>query len=147
MSTLIAKPIIKDQWWVITDGKNKIGNVEADGAGYNVKIGGSVEHFASTTSIENIKHIEFERPVKHKQAELTYAVWPTNVKKTYNDVYDVQRKLHVYTETPDSKCYYAAGWFKMNMTGKWETIKCPKYIFVQRYPYEGPFMTKSEAKV
>jgi hypothetical protein len=23
---------------------------------------------------------------------------------------------------------------------------CPKYIFIQRYPYEGPFKTESEAK-
>jgi len=147
MTTLIAKPIINNQLWVITDGTQKIGNVEADGAGYNVKIGGTVEHFASTRSIENLKQIEFQRPVKTKPQPLTYAVWPTSTKKTFNDMYDVQRKMHVYTETDKSKCFHAAGWFKLNATGKWETVFCPKYLFIQRYPYEGPFMTKSEARV
>ena len=40
MSELIAKPIIKNQYWVITDGTNKIGNVVADQNGFDVKING-----------------------------------------------------------------------------------------------------------
>jgi hypothetical protein len=144
-TTLIAKPILKNQLWVITDGTNKIGNVEADGAGYNVKIGGTVEHFASTRSIENIKKIEFQRPKKPTEPILSYAVWPTSTKKTYNNVYDVKRKIHVYTTSPKSKCYYAAGWFKVKYDDVWTTEFCPKYIFVQRYPHAGPYMTEKQA--
>jgi hypothetical protein len=73
-------------------------------------------------------------------------VWPTDVSKTHNNVYDVQRKLHVYTKEPSSKCYYAAGWYNMNTEGEWTTELCPKYLFIQRYPYDGPYMTKKEAE-
>lgn len=145
-TTLIAKPIVENQLWVITDGVKKIGNVEADGAGYNVKIGGTVEHFASTTTIADIKHIEFQRPPHGSHEQLDYAVWPTDCKKTYNNAYDIKRRIHVFTKTEDSKCYYAAGWFNLNTEGEWVTELCPKYIFIQRYEYTGPYMTKQEAK-
>ena len=34
---LVAKPIIKNQYWVITDGDKKVGNVESQGTGFDVK--------------------------------------------------------------------------------------------------------------
>jgi hypothetical protein len=136
---LKAKPIVKNQLWVITDGVKKIGNVEADSSGFNVKIGDTQSHFASTESIEEIVKLEFERPAKaNKKTVLPYAHWPTD-SKTHNNFYDVKRKIHVYTKTIDSKCYYAAGYFRIKMTDAWETVLCPKYIFVQRYPYSGPY--------
>jgi hypothetical protein len=60
---------------------------------------------------------------------------------------DVVKKLHVFTKTPDSKCYYAAGWFAIDQgSGVWETELCPKYIFLKRYEYIGPFKTQREAQ-
>jgi hypothetical protein len=140
--TLIAKPIVKNQLWVITDGVTKIGNVEADGSGFNVKIGDTQSHFTSTESIEEIVKLEFERPPKaKKKSEIPYAHWPTTG-KTHNNFYDVKRKIHVYTKTADSKCYYAAGYYKMLLNDQWQTVFCPKYILVQRYPYSGPYISE-----
>lgn len=142
--TLVAKPIRKNELWVITDGEKKIGNVESVGHGYNVKIGDSETHFASTKSIEKMIHLVFERPQKlTKKDELPYAHWPTTG-RTYNNFYDVKRKVHVYTKTTASKCYYAAGYFKILMNDEWQDIFCPKYIFIQRYPYQGPYNSESE---
>ena len=59
---------------------------------------------------------------------------------------DIKRKLHLYTKTQKSKCYYAAGWFSMRQSENFEPIFCPKYIFIQRYAYSGPYKTESEAK-
>ena len=144
--TLIAKPIVKDHLWVITDGKHKVGNVEADGTGYQVKIGDSTRHYADTKSIEQIFQVTFDKPkLVTTDVDLPYAKWPTKG-TTYNNFYDIKRKLHVYTETPDSHCYHCAGYFKVNMNGTWEDIFCPKYIFVQRYEYFGPFKTMIEAQ-
>lgn len=143
---LVAKPIVKNQLWVITDGVNKVGNVEADGSGFNVKIGNDVNHFDSTKTIERMIKIEFERPrAAAKKTAVPYAHWPTP-KNTYNNFYDVKRKLHVFTKTPASKCYHAAGYFKIRLNEDWETVWCPKYIFIQRYEYVGPFNTLDEAE-
>jgi hypothetical protein len=61
---------------------------------------------------------------------------------------DISRKLHIFTKDNDSKCYFAAGWFAVNLNDgdKWETQLCPKYIFLQRYPYMGPYKTQREAE-
>jgi hypothetical protein len=143
---LIAKPIVKNQLWVITDGVNKVGNVEADGSGFNVKIGDDTNHFDSTKTIERVIKIEFERPrTTVKKTAVPYAHWPTP-KRTYNNFYDVKRKLHVFTKTSASKCYHAAGYFKMLMNDEWEIVLCPKYIFIQRYQYHGPYNTFDDAE-
>jgi hypothetical protein len=144
--SLIAKPIVKNQLWVVTDGNSKVGNVEFIGDGYSLKLGNSKTHFDSTKSIQRLISIEFQRPYRPAKQNLPYAVWPTS-SRTYNNMFDVKRKLHVYTKTKKSKCYHTAGWFNLKLNGEWQSTFCPKYIFIQRYPYSGPFMTKEEAEL
>lgn len=145
MTNLVAKPIVKNQLWVIVDGDRKVGNVEADSGGYMLKIGSDTRHYADTKSIEKIFDLQFEKPTKTKTVTvLPFAHWPTQG-KTYNNFYDVKRKLHIYTKTAKSLCYHCAGYFRVNMNGTWETIWCPKYIFIQRYEYRGPYNTFEEA--
>jgi len=142
---LIAKPIIKDQYWVITDGDKKIGNVESQGSGFDVKIGNNIEHYTTTKQIQKFKKIEFEKYRKPKDTvDTTFATFPTGKNKVYNSVFDVKRKLHLFTETPKSKCYHAAGWFAVKQTSEFVNVFCPKYIFVCRYEYIGPFNTEDE---
>ena len=146
MTTLIAKPIIKDQYWVVTDGAKKVGNVEANQAGYSVTINGKLSQFSSTSDIRKKVKIAFE-PLKSNKAkaQMPYPQYPTTP-KTYNSVFDIKRKLHLYTKTRKSKCFYAAGWFAIDQNGTKQQIFCPKYIFIQRYRYTGPFKTESEAQ-
>jgi hypothetical protein len=75
---------------------------------------------------------------------LPYPEYPMPT-KVYNSMLDIKRKLHLFTETENSKCYHAAGWFAIKQNGVKEVVKFPKYIFIQRYPYLGPFKTESEA--
>lgn len=142
---LKAKPIIKNEFWVVTDGNKKVGNVIAEGSGFDVKIGNNIQHFDSKKQIEKKVQIEFEAiPKPVKEAEPLFSVYPTSKNRTYNHMYDVKRKLHLFTETPKSKCYHAAGWFAMKQGDEFTPVLCPKYIFVQRYEYMGPFKTESE---
>jgi hypothetical protein len=145
---LIAKPILKDKFWVVTDGVNKVGNIESDGTHFNLKLGDNILKFDSTKKISQAVPVEFEKKIKFKIQETTpYAIWPVDSKRTYNNMIDVVKKLHVFTKTPDSKCYYAAGWFAIDQgSGVWETELCPKYIFLKRYEYIGPFKTQREAQ-
>ena len=142
---LIAKPIIKNQYWVVTDGDKKVGNVTAEGTGFDVKIGNNIEHYNSTKAIQKTKHIEFSKIEKSKITDPPFAVFPTDRTTIYNSVLDVRKKLHLYTTTPKSKCYYAAGWFAIQQGTEFVSIFCPKYIFIQRYDYIGPFKTEKEA--
>lgn len=141
---LVAKTIIKNQYWVVTDGEKKVGNVSAEGNGFDVKIGNNIEHYTTTKAIQKTKNIEFTKVEKAKQSEPPFAVFPTSRTTIYNSVLDVRKKLHLYTTTPKSKCYYAAGWFAIKQGQEFTSIFCPKYIFIQRYEYMGPFKTEKE---
>lgn len=143
---LKAKPIIKNQYWVVTDGIKKVGNVVADGSGFDVRIGETIQHYKTTKAIEKTAHIEFEKIIAKKEDTLPFAVFPTSSNRVYNSMLDVKRKLHLFTKTPKSKCYHAAGWFAIKQGAEYTTVFCPKYIFVQRYEYYGPFKTELEAQ-
>jgi hypothetical protein len=144
---LTAKPIIKNQYWVVTDGNKKVGNVFANDSGFDVKINGHFLHFKNTIDMKRQTQIEFQSLKSDKtKHRIPFASYPTTP-KTYNDVFDVKRKLHLYTKTQKSKCYYAAGYYILNQNGQNEVIFCPKYIFIQRYPYIGPFETIDEANI
>lgn len=54
---LIAKPVVKNQFWIVTDGKEKVGNVIADGSGFEVKLNGNVKHFKNTNAIKRIRRM------------------------------------------------------------------------------------------
>lgn len=143
--TLIAKPIVKNQLWIVLNGSKKVGNVEYTNSGYKVQIGNTQQCFDSTTKIEDFVKIKFERSQPSiPPVDLLYKKWP-NTGNTYNDVMDIKRKLHLYTKESDSKCYYASGWFNIKINDSWQTMFCPKYIYIIRYQYKGPYVTETEA--
>ena len=145
MTDLVAKAIIKNQYWVVIDGDKKVGNVQASDSGYEVTINGHLHKFNNFSDVAKNTNINFQRirTVKTKP-ELPYPEYPTT-KRTYNNTYDIKRKLHIFTKGKKSKCYYAAGWFVINHGDNNELIFCPKYLMIQRYAYQGPFTTKEEA--
>ena len=143
---LIAKPVVKDQFWIVTDGNEKVGNVIADGSGFEVKLNGSKAHFKNTNSIQKQTNIEFQTiKVDRTKKEVPFNEYPTT-KKVYNSILDIKRKIHLFTKTQKSKCFHAAGWYIL-FQGEEPIISfCPKYIFIQRYEYLGPYKTEDEAK-
>ena len=146
MTELIAKPIIKDQYWVVTDGERKVGNVQANSAGFEVLLNGSTLQFNNTKDIQKKTKINFQVIKSNKtKPQIPYPEYPTT-SRTYNNIFDVKRKIHLFTKTEKSKCYHAAGYFVIDQNGQKQVIFCPKYIFIQRYPYQGPYKSKIEAE-
>jgi hypothetical protein len=143
MTDLIAKPIVKDQYWVVTDGNKKIGNVVAGQDGYDVELHGNSSHFSTTEDIKKNIQIVFEPSTVSSPTTHPYPEYPTP-KKFFNSMIDIKKKLHLFTKTANSKCFHAAGWFLVNHNGTEQVVFCPKYIFIQRYPYSGPFKSKEE---
>lgn len=142
---LTAKQIVKDQFWIVTDSDKKVGNVVANGNGFSVKINNKSQYFSSTDEIKQSTRIRFQA-IKTDKTKISapYPNFPTP-NKIYNSIFDVRRGLHVFTKTKNSKCLYAAGWFVVNHNGTTEVMFCPKYIFIQRYDFTGPYKTESDA--
>ena len=49
---LVAKPIVKGEYWVVTDGDKKVGNVIPNGTGFDVKLNGNQAHFKNTADVK-----------------------------------------------------------------------------------------------
>lgn len=145
--TLIAKPVIDKQFWILQDGNQKVGNIEACAGGYQVKIHNQVAQFKTIRMAAQRVNIEFESAHKTvpKRAAINHVHGYPAAGRIYNPMWDVKMKLPVYTKTTKSKSWFAAGWYRVKKGRSWSVTQDPKLIVLQRYDYQGPFHTAEEA--
>ena len=146
--SLVAKPVIDKQFWILQENNNKVGNIEACDGGYQVKINNQiVAQYKTIKLVERNINVHFEPVIKSPKKKTTNIVhgYPA-AGRIYNPMWDVPQKLPVYTKTKKSKSWYAAGWYAVKKGRHWEAQQDPKLIVLQRYPYKGPFHTEEEAQ-
>jgi hypothetical protein len=71
--------------------------------------------------------------------------FPTSV-SPYNTMYDVKRKLPLFTKSDKSKSAYCAGYYIIEFEKGWVKSFCPKLITIERYNSKGPFKTELEMR-
>jgi hypothetical protein len=146
--TLVAKPVIDKQFWILQENNRKVGNIEACAGGYQVKINNQISQFKTIKLVARNANIEFEPATKIAKPNTKidqihgYAVEG----RVYNPMWNVAQQLPVYTKTAKSKSWFAAGWYNVRKGRKWKTVLAPKLITLQRYPYQGPFFTREDAE-
>ena len=144
--TLIALPVIDKQYWIIKENDRKVGNVEACDGGYQVKLNNQIQQYKTIRMVEQRVNVHFEHPARRVRVKQTNEVHGYAVSgRMYNPMWDIQRKLPIYTKTNKSKSWFAAGWYRVKKGRNWATIQGPKLIMLQRYPYHGPYHTQEEA--
>lgn len=137
-----ATPVITDEFWILKDQDKKVGELvaEADGT-YSLRINGRLQPLGD--SLEKFKkdgELEFD--------EIDARVVPTHSSSSvygfpadgavHNPVYDVKRRIAMFTKSSDSRSWHAAGYFKIKQHRDWELFFCPKLILLNRYEYFGP---------
>jgi hypothetical protein len=144
---IVAKPVIDKQFWILQDGDQKIGNVEAaQGGGFNVKLNDTIQQYKTIKMVTQRHNIVFEQPEKTKKKSVGNEVHGYEAAgRVYNPIWDVKHRLPLYTKTKKSKSWFAAGWYQVQRGRNWKTIQDPKLIALQRYKYNGPFHSKEEA--
>jgi hypothetical protein len=145
--TLVAKPVIDKQFWILQDGNQKVGNIEACAGGYQVKIRNQVAQFKTIKMAAQRVNIEFEsvnKPARSSAISNLVHGYPTT-SKAHNPMWDVKMKLPVYTKTSKSKSWFAAGWYLIRKGRSMTVVQNPKLIVLQRYPYQGPYHSEQEA--
>lgn len=145
--TLIAKPVIDKQFWILQQGNQKVGNVEACAGGYQVRLNNQVAQFKTIRMAAQKVNIVFETVPKKdtatKSANNVHG-YPASG-RVYNPMWDVSQKLPIYTKNNKSKSWVAAGWYQVKKGRHWSVVQDPKLILLQRYTYVGPFYSKQEA--
>jgi hypothetical protein len=145
---IVAKAVIPDQYWILREDDRKVGNIEADPQGFRVRIGDEVRTFRTINTMRRHVQVEFEQQPGNKKSRATgnsvYG-YPTTA-RPYNAVYDVQHQVPLWTREPRSRSWLSAGWYLVRQGRNWSVVQCPKLIMLERYEYQGPFSSESEAR-
>jgi hypothetical protein len=145
MSERVAKPVIKNKFWVVEDHGQKIATIQARDDGGFVYVHDEQREFFPTVKIlkqkYNIKFGSLEK-LKRENNKTVYG-YPISG-KSFNEVWDVQRRVPIYSKTAKSKSLFCAGYYLVKLNGNWAEQYCPKNITLSRYEFQGPFKTKEE---
>jgi hypothetical protein len=145
MSDIIAKPVVKNKFWIVEDHGEKIATIQAidDGSVVLVKEQQRTK-YPSIKILTKEHNIVLDKYTKEKSTP-THDVhgFPTS-NKPWNSLWDVQHQFPIYTKTSKSKSYFCAGFYIIKFNHGWSKAYCPKYITLNRYEYQGPFRTKDE---
>ena len=143
---ILAKPVIANQYWILRDGDEKVGNIEATTDGFQVRLNDTIQTFKTIRMVKNRIGIDFE-PITKSPAPKETSVYGFDTGcRAYNAMYEVKRHLPLFTKTKKSKSWFAAGWYAVKQNNTWRVMRNPKLISLQRYPYRGPFHTAEDAE-
>lgn len=143
-----AKPIIDGRFWILEGEGARIGTLQKDESDKFVLLSKNNRAvFKDLKSIEKRFGKNFfisAKPVEKKKDHEIYG-FNTNC-EPHNPMYDLKKKLPLFTKSNASKSIYCAGYYAIKFDKGWVRSFCPKLITIQRYEYKGPFRTELELK-
>ena len=150
--TLKAKSVVKDKFWIVTNDEERIGTMSYSDDRY------MFSSRAETCFFDNKRQMKKRfgtdivwtdvTPVKDAEPDVSHSVhnFPTSV-KPHNTMFDVKRKLPLFTKSDSSKSSYCAGYYIIRFEKGWVKSFCPKLITIERYESKGPFKTEMEMRL
>lgn len=145
MSEVIAKPVVKNKFWIVEEDGHKIATIQAIDEGGVVYVHDDErETFPSIKLLTKKYNIEFVKAEKTTKAETHEVYGYPCSNRPHNEIYDVQRKLPIYTKSSKSKSFFCAGYYAVRFSNTWVKAYCPKLITLNRYDYVGPFRSQED---
>ena len=150
MTDLHAKPIIPEKFWIVEKGGAKFATLRKSEDNHFVmsnELGIKVYETKEKLTIEFGKDFFIAKIIKEADdAEPNEVHGYATSTTPHNAMFDVKRKLPLFTKSGDSKSLYCAGYYVIRFDKGWVKSFCPKAITLQRYEYQGPFKTELEMK-
>lgn len=147
---IYATPIIPEKFWIVEQAGVKLATLRKNEENRFVMSNvGGVKIYDSAQSLtkEFGKDFFVAKIVKEADsAELNEVQGYSASCTPHNGMYDIKRKLPLFTKSDDSKSLYCAGYYVIKFEKGWVKSFCPKLITLQRYEYKGPFKTDIEMK-
>ena len=150
MTLIQAKPIIDNKFWIVENDGVKVATLRKN-----------EENKFILSNEQGIKVFETKKSITEQfgndffVAKIIKEADNSNPKEVHgyatstsphNAMYDIQKKLPLFTKSKDSKSLYCAGYYVIRFDKGWVKSFCPKLITLQRYEYKGPFKTDVEMK-
>jgi hypothetical protein len=149
--TIKAKPILKDRFWIVENNGERIGTLSWNDERYMFSNPAETCFFDNKRQMKKKFGVDIvwsdgsESTPNILPKDFTVHGYPTSV-VPYNSMYDVKRKLPLFTKSEKSKSLYCAGYYIIRFDKGWVKSFCPKLITVERYENRGPFKSDLEMR-
>jgi hypothetical protein len=145
-----AKEILKDKFWILEDSGVRVGTLSKDEDKFIVSESGKVKIYQDEKQLakyfgKNLLTATIKMPEQIEESTDVNG-YPTRC-HPYNGMFDISRKLPLFTKSEKSKSVYCAGFYLIKFNVNWLKSFCPKLITIERNEYQGPFRTELEMKV
>ena len=150
MTDLHAKPVIENKFWIVEKNGEKFATLRKSEDNRFVmsnETGVKIYNTQSDLTKQFGKDFFIAKILKEANNSEIQEVhgYPTSC-NPHNPMFDIKRKLPLFTKSSDSKSSYCAGYYVIRFDKGWVKSHCPKLITLQRYEYKGPFKTELEMK-
>ena len=148
--TIKAKEVLDGKFWIVEDEGVNIGTLSFDDEKYMLNdTSGKCVIFNNEQQVSK----NFGSKILWSKLNITETVpveksvhgMPTSC-TPYSPIYDVKRKLPMFSKSNKSKSLYCAGYFIIRFDKGWVKSFCPKLITIDRYECKGPFKTEIEMR-
>jgi hypothetical protein len=150
MTDLHAKPIIDNKFWIVEKGGEKFATLRKDEENRFVlsnETGIKIYNTKTDLTKQFGKDFFVAKIVKESNDSVPLEVHGyASSCLPHNSMFDIRKKLPLFTKSEDSKSLYCAGYYVIKFDKGWVKSFCPKLITLQRYEYQGPFKTELEMK-
>jgi len=144
--TIKAKEVLKNKFWIVEENGQSVGTLSASDECYTYSCSTGTQVFPTFDKLK--KHLgKVNWSVVDEPAGKEFEVhsFPTSC-EPFNQMYDVKRKLPLFSKSNKSKSLYCAGYYTIKFDKGWVKSFCPKLITIERYEYRGPFKTDLEMR-
>jgi hypothetical protein len=147
---LHAKPVIDNKFWIVEKDGEKFATLRRDDENRFVmsnETGIKIFNTRESLTKQFGKDFFIAKIIKeaHDAEPLEVHGFPTSA-IPHNPMFNIQKKLPLFTKSEDSKSHYCAGYYIIRFDKGWVKSFCPKLITLQRYEYQGPFKNEIEMK-
>ena len=144
--TVKFKEVLNNKFWIVEQNGQKTGTISFSDEQYMLS-DSSGTHFLKKKDFKEKfgKELTWEKlNIKETRVREVHG-FPTSC-DPYNDMYDVKRKLPLFTKSKNSKSLYCAGYYIIHFNKGWVKSFCPKLITIERYESKGPFKNDLEMR-
>lgn len=146
---ITAKEILKNKFWIVEDQGVRVGTLSKDEDKFLFSSNGQVIIYPNEKQLTKKFGKNFLTakitPPEEKLEVFEVHGYPTRT-VPYNSMFDITRKLPLFTKSKKSKSVYCAGYYLVKFNVNWLKSFCPKLITIESNQFLGPFKTDIEMK-
>jgi hypothetical protein len=145
---IVAKTVLQDKFWIVENQGQRVATISYNDDQYRLNTKEETLVFNSLRTLKRKFNFDIEfssAETKQQQIDQLVHGYPCS-SIPYNKLYDIKRKLPLFTKSHKSKSIYCAGYYIIRFDKGWVKSFCPKLITLERYLYHGPFKTEIEMR-